>query len=517
MLKTTTPILAILALMLWCGSCRKDFEYAASNGSLSFSRDTVFLDTVFNNIGSSTYALTVYNTSRDDISIPSIGLQRGLSSFYRLNVDGKAGQRFQNVPIRARDSLFIFIETTIAMGENPENSLLYTDALVFDSGALEQQVQLVTLAKDAIFLYPRQNPDGSEETVLLAADEEGNEALVPGFVLEDNELRFTNEKPYVIYGYAAVAAAKQLIIDAGARIHFHKDSGLLVQDGGSIQINGVLSEDQELLEGEVIFEGDRLEPSFSEISGQWGIFWLASGSVNNTIEYLTVKNGTVGLLVEGDGELQTPTLQLNNCQLFNNANHNLWAKNAFVEGTNLVLGASGESSLYLSHGGNYSFTHCTVANYWSSGFRARGALRIDNTAQIGEMNGLGGDLVRASFRNCIIDGNSPVELLLDQKQERSFNYSFTNCLIKFTDFSNQFEDNPLYDFQDTSKYVDVRLQFNADFFFPARNDLRIAPTSNAVEGASPSFSEEVPLDILGIERQPNPHLGSYQATDKKEM
>lgn len=516
-LKTTLPILALLGVLLWCGSCRKDFEYAASNGKLSFSRDTVFLDTVFNNIGSSTYALTVYNNGRDDISIPSVRLQRGTSSFYRLNVDGEAGQRFQNVPIRARDSLFIFIETTVSLGENPENSLLYTDALVFDSGDLEQQVQLVTLVKDAVFLYPRRNPDGSEESVLLAADQEGNATRVPGFLLADDELRFTNEKPYVIYGYAAVGATKKLIIDAGARIHFHTDSGLLVQDGGSIAINGKLSEDQELLEGEVIFEGDRLEPAFAEISGQWGIFWLARGSVNNTIEYLTVKNGTVGLFVEGDGDLQSPTVQLSNTRLFNNANHNLWASNAHIVGSNLVLGGAGASSLYLSHGGNYSFTHATVANFWNRGFRGGTALEISNAGPLGGSGGLGGDLERASFRNCIIDGNSPFELLLTQNGDRSFRYDFSHCLIKFNDFSNQFEDNPLYDFLDTSRYTNVRLQFDSDFRFPARNDFRIGPTSDAVEGASARFSQEVPLDILGIERQPNPHLGSYQATGQNDM
>jgi len=47
-------------LMLW-SSCRKDFEYAPSTGSLEFSKDTVYLDTVFSKIGSSTYNLKVYN------------------------------------------------------------------------------------------------------------------------------------------------------------------------------------------------------------------------------------------------------------------------------------------------------------------------------------------------------------------------------------------------------------------------------------------------------------------------
>ena len=98
-------------LVLW-SSCRNDFESVASTGNLEFSKDTVYLDTVFSNIGSSTYNLKVYNRSNDDINIPSIRLAEGEASNYRLNVDGMPGKVFENVQILAKDSMFIFIETT---------------------------------------------------------------------------------------------------------------------------------------------------------------------------------------------------------------------------------------------------------------------------------------------------------------------------------------------------------------------------------------------------------------------
>lgn len=74
--------------ILFYTSCRKDFNTVQSTGSLTFSKDTVYLDTIFSNIGSSTRSFKVYNKSNDAISIPSITLQNGLGSFYRLNVDG---------------------------------------------------------------------------------------------------------------------------------------------------------------------------------------------------------------------------------------------------------------------------------------------------------------------------------------------------------------------------------------------------------------------------------------------
>ena len=105
-------ILTLGFLVLW-SSCRKDFEFSANTGTLEFSKDTVYLDTVFSNIGSSTYNLKVYNKSNKDISIPTVKLALGETSNYRLNVDGVSGKSFENVELLAKDSLFIFIETTI--------------------------------------------------------------------------------------------------------------------------------------------------------------------------------------------------------------------------------------------------------------------------------------------------------------------------------------------------------------------------------------------------------------------
>lgn len=456
----------------------------------------------------------MYNETRDDIEIPAIRLAKGPSSFYRLNVDGVAGKEFRNIPVKALDSMFIFIETTTNINDNPENSILYTDAIVFDSGIDQQEVALVTLVKDAIFLYPKLNTDGTKETILLSIDDDGNEVRAEGFELADNELRFTNDKPYVIYGYAVVPSNKELIIDSGARVHFHKDSGLLVKDGATVNINGTLSEDKELMEGEVIFEGDRLEPAFSETPGQWGIFWLAPGSTNNTINHLTVKNGSIGLLVEGDNQLLSPTLIVKNSRIFNNSRHNLWARTAYIEAENLVLGGAGSASLYCNLGGNYTFIHCTIANYWNKGFRTNAAVEIDNFSQISATNIRTRDLIQANFRNCIIDGNSQLELALGFNDEAQFSYNFSHCILKFNDFNNQFIADSLYNFADASLYTNTLLNLSTDFFFPSRNDFRIGLESEAIGKGLLEFAQEVPLDLLGTSRTDSPDIGTYQAVEK---
>ena len=97
-------------LMINLISCNDDFDRTVLNtGDLSFSRDTVYLDTIFTNISSSTRTLKVYNKSNNSITIPSIQLGRGEESFYRLNVDGIAGKTFTNIDIIAQDSIYVFI------------------------------------------------------------------------------------------------------------------------------------------------------------------------------------------------------------------------------------------------------------------------------------------------------------------------------------------------------------------------------------------------------------------------
>ena len=47
---------------------------------------------------------------------------------------------------------------------------------------------------------------------------------------------------------------KTLEIDAGARLHFHRNSGIIVANQASLQANGLASSDPTTLENEIIFQ-----------------------------------------------------------------------------------------------------------------------------------------------------------------------------------------------------------------------------------------------------------------------
>ncbi|WP_405382397.1 hypothetical protein [Maribacter sp. LLG6340-A2] len=507
-------IFLIFFTIIFTTSCRKDFEYSPSAGNLSFSKDTVYLDTVFANIGSSTYKLKVYNNSKNDILIPQISLRNGNESFYRLNVDGVAGKSFESIPLYAQDSLFIFIETTIDITDN-STEIIYTDAILFDQAPHQQSVELITLAKDAIFIYPDYKTGSNSNQLTLYTNQDGSNVIVDGFELNVDDLNFTNTKPYVIYGYAIVPESKELQIDAGARVYFHNNSGLVVSENARLTVNGKLSEDKDNLEGEVIFEGDRLEPNFETMPGQWGAVWISQGSTNNLMDYLTIKNAQIGLFVEGNSNQNIPTLTIRNSQIFNNTQHNIWAKHANLLAENLVLGNSGSTSLRIEHGGTYSFTHSTIANYWNKGFRSQPAITITNGSL--DDTGIEHNLEQLSFRNSIIDGNSSYELEFNPSSNQLFNFNFDHCFIKYFQDQIPNENQELYIFSNTEYYNTIYTDVKLDYFSASNNDYRIGLESKLINLGEPNVANEIPFDLLGTSRIAGADLGAYQAKEKETV
>ncbi len=500
--------LLFIGLAITMSSCRQDFVFENSKtGDLTFSKDTVYLDTVFTNIGSSTYTLKVYNKTNKDIKIPTIQFGKGLSSKYRMTVDGMTGEEnnnhvFHNVELLAKDSLFIFIEVTSDVAAANPTDFLYTDQIRLGTETDYQKVELVTLIQDAYFLYPKRFSDGTTETLPIGSDEIYGFYLDPSDPINGNEYEWGNDKPYVVYGYAAVPNGKTLNINAGARVHFHADSGLIVGNGGSLKINGNYSTPG-TLDNEVIMEGDRLEPDFSEVPGQWGTIWLTDGSTNNEINHLTLKNSTVGLLIDhNDGNFMT----IKNTQIYNAANIGIYAKTAKITGENIVINSTGQYSLACTLGGSYEFKQCTFNNNWSSSSQL--AVRIDNYFKKEDNTNEVFSLDQADFKNCIISGSNQVELLLFKDPSKAFNTSFSKCLIKFNSnaYSSFGEYNFLYDITNT----EIKKNKKTDFLDVYNNKLVIGDASDANGfGDDLGISQDVtgaPRQVTGI----NVDVGAYQ-------
>ena len=472
LLRPTIYVFLIFAFF----SCQKDFSVSYATSALKFSKDTVFLDTIFKNIGSSTYRLKVYNQEDNWVKIPRIKLGQGDNSNYRINIDGISSNNLENVEIPPKDSIYIFIETTVPNITTDE--FLYVDSIVFETKSNIQDVKLVTLVKDAKFLFPNKG-----------------ESL---FIIED-EL-WTNDKPYVIYGYGVVNSSKSLYIQPKSRIHFHNNSGLIVYEDASLTVGGKLGE-------EVIFEGDRLEPYLKDTPGQWGMIWLYPTSKNNIIDYAIIKNGTIGLRVDSIGNSSNPTLKITNTQIYNQSIIGLQARGSYIYGENVVINNCGEVSLALQIGGKYNFKHSTIVNYWSN-HRETPSVYISNWYKAEDGRIISRNLDEAFFGNCIIYGNNEDELFLSEDGGAIFNYKFENNLVKYTNRKGELG----YEIDGNDNFVNTIINEEPSFWDQYINDLRIDEKSSAIGKGALNIANTVPLDILQITRNTanKVDIGAYQ-------
>ncbi|WP_010178658.1 hypothetical protein [Aquimarina agarilytica] len=506
-------IIAFVCILLW-SSCRKDFDTdIVAPGGIEFSSDTIFMDTLFSRIQSSTQTLKVYNRSDNDITIPMISLERGTTSKYTLSVDGlpligspqtsESGKIFKDIDILAKDSIFIFIETTIDATADPLVDSFYNDKITFSNQ--EKDVDLVTLVKDATFIFKETTETGREfET--RQRDDQGDFIKLKAFNLTDDELTMTNEKAYVIYGNAVVPTGKTLNVEAGARLHFHEDSGLIIEEGASVNINGTESPTDEPLKNQVFIEGDRIAEDFDDLPGQWGFIWFRKGSINNSITNTTIKNATLGILIDGNGDEITPSLTLENVQIYNSQAAGIQANATNISGNNVVINQSGQASLNIEEGGTYNFIHSTITNYFNFGLRSQPALNISNRPNK-ENTIADSNLEAANFTNCIITGSNRVELNLSNSDEADFNFEFKNCLIDFND-QTLAQSSPEYNFDNTDFYTECIFNEKPEFKNTKLNFMQISEES-AANGKGTILAGK---DITGTERNTTaPDIGAYES------
>lgn len=494
MIRKYLVFLAFLSLLIW--SCRREERFVQTNVQLEYSADTVFLDTVFEQIGSSTYQLKVYNRGAEDARVPNIRLANPNSPF-QLNINGIASNNQSDVQILAEDSIYIFIEVQ-PEAVNTGSELLLNDQIIFDLGGKEESVELISLALDAIFHKP---------TNFLVLGEGNNSVLIPYSIINCNS-SWDASKPHVVYGYAVVDSGCTLDILAGVDVHFHENSGLWVFEGGQLNIaqgNFPGSGDS------VTFSSDRLEPFYEDIPGQWGgvlgglyIGQGAKAKINN----LVLKNAVNGLRV--DSARFTDQLEITNSYILNCSRTAIYAGYSHIKAYNLVVANCGLYGLY-AFGGNYEFRHSTFANFWSQSTRQEPMVLLTNffdfQNESGQIQRIARDLESAYFGNCIISGIGNQELGLAEDENALFNYQFEHALLKL---DNDLEDRG-FDVND-ARFNNVLVNVDPDFVRPEDNLFALDSASQVIDLGNTADGFVVPSDILGRNRNFNglPDLGAYE-------
>ncbi len=461
-MKKTFLLLALATIALY--SCRKEVSVASSGVHLKFSTDTVFLDTVFSTVGSSTYNLKVFNPTDETVIIDDIRLGRNQSSKYRINVDGQPGNSHKDVEILPKDSIYIFVEVTASVIGSPE-SFLYTDSIIFNNKGTEQNVKLVTLTRDAYFHYPT------------------NFLVISGIVVPYSILRNNVDwtKPHVFYGYGVIE--EEVTIPGGAELYFHNNSGLLVLR------DGVLKVAENALPGfgdTVTFAGDRLEPFYENVPGQWGGvlggIYFAQGSSGNRINNAVIKNATTAIRLDSVGAMDDQ-LTLSNSYILNSSRVGIYGGHGNINAINTVVANSGLHLLY-AFGGTYKFIHCTFANFWTQSTRSTAGVTLANYLDFQEDDGSTTRIVRdldsASFGNCLIVGNNRQELAILKDERGALNYVFRSAIIDI-DESVPLADRS-FNVNDTQLFKGkILINKESDFVNVEKNQYALDSLSQAVD------------------------------------
>lgn len=478
-----TPILAIL--VVFASSCKKDSFN--TDGALTFSVDTVLFDTVFTTVGSATRQFKVYNPHSSAITISSIMLAGGQQSKYRMNVDGLAGTAFSNISIPGKDSLFVFVDVTL----DPNNlgqPAIVTDSILFNTNGNIQDVDLAAFGWDADFTYPTQYIEG-----------------IGGIHFLDCDITWTAAQPHVIYGWAVVPEGCTLTIEEGTRVYSHKGSGIIVDEGGTLLVNGKP-------ENQVVFASDRLDDFYEDQAGEWNTIWLYAGSKDNEIHGAVIKNGNIGVRVDSLAANSSPNLVMTNTIIENMAGISLLSIEATIEAYNCVFGNAGQYSAALTRGGNYQFYHCTFGNYWANGNRQTPAVLLNNWIEV-DGTTYTYDLNQAYFGNCIIYGNNLTELGLDKNASSAFNFTFDNCVMRL-DFNAE---EPI-DISNTDEFTEMIYNQDPYFVDPSKNNFALDSSISSAFNAGDMGITNTDLNILGTDvlgnfrpfGAGNPDIGAYE-------
>jgi len=454
-------LIPFLLMFVW-SSCER--ITSPDRPVLYFSYDTIHFDTVFSSAGSVTKELMVYNRSDRTIFIDQISLAGGAASQFRLNIDGEAVYRKSGVTIEKRDSMFIFVDVIVDPSGN-DMPVSIVDSVIFLYAGTEQSVKLMAWGQD-IFLL---------DNITI-----GTETWEKG-------------RPYVIYNNLVVDTAETLTFEEGTRIYFHRNSSMTV--AGTIVVNGTV-------ESPVLFAGDRLEEMYQDVPGQWKGILILNCSSGNNINHAVIRNAIYGIQAgESSPSPGIPGLKIYSSVIMHSSVSGISAVKSEIQAVNTVVSHCGTYCIFIVSGGDYSFTHCTVSNWWDYGVRLTPALYITGSAENQPVTGA----IKAEFNNCIFTGDRESEIGINNAvKSHDLFYYFGNCLLNLDTARSSFWAKELFQ----------GCIINRDplFIDKSRYDYRPDTLSPLINGGDKFFSVMYPYDIRGKSRNDDeaPDIGAYE-------
>ncbi|MGB5976156.1 MAG: right-handed parallel beta-helix repeat-containing protein [Cyclobacteriaceae bacterium] len=451
-------VVAILLLLL-CWACEPFDEQITNSGQarLGFSQDSVRFDTLFTSVGSITKRFKVYNPNENAVRISDVRLGQGEQSPYRITINGDRDYRFEDELLLGNDSLLILVDVTIdPMDEGLP--FLVKDSVLFTTNGNVQDVKLEAFGQDAVFLG----------NVVLSCDE-----------------LWTADKPYVLFGSVLVDSLCNLTVEEGTRIYADNGAAMFIQ--GTLTARGDSA-------SKVIFRNSRLDNSFDVAPGQWGGLIFLEGSKDNLLEHVIIRNSVVGVNLNTYDEDDVPDLVMKQVLIENVSASGILTLNSDVYAENTLVNTCGQFVVANLGGGNYTYRHCTFANYNFLFSREVPAVVFSDNAVDNNGESITNPIT-TYMENTVVWGRgfNADELVIDSTAMQAQDYTFINNLLKadqslFEANGNILNVDPI--FRDVQRYM-----YQPDTLSPLIDTARVS---------------EIVRDLDGRERDQLPDIGAYE-------
>ncbi|MBQ9651240.1 MAG: right-handed parallel beta-helix repeat-containing protein [Prevotella sp.] len=478
--KIKSLMMCCAALLLFAiTSCTDDESFTSSSENrLTFSSDTIRMDTVFSRVPTPAKTMWVYNNSGDGLRCTNVRLQNGNQSGLRVNVDGiylgsEVGYQTSNVEIRDKDSLRVFIElTSPEMGyDDPQ---LLQDKLLFtlESGVV-QEVPLEAFSWDA--------------------------ELIRDMVISRDTI-FEGNKPRVIYGEMKINEGATLTLAPGTQLYFHGDAGMEVS--GTLRSLGTAEEN-------VVLRGDRLDYMFDYlpydlVSGRWKGLVFREPSYDNILQYTDLHSANDGIVCDS-ADISRPKLTLQSSTIHNSQGYGLYATHCHIEAYNSQITNALRDCLCF-YGGEALLIHCTVAQYYPFDSMRGYALRFQAAKDLPMVLLCANSIVTGYAEDVILGGQ--------ENDDDEIDYQFVNSILRSpeVDDKERFVNIMWEDPKDTTEVwgekhfmlVDLQRQ---------HYDFHLAADSKAKDYGSADYA--LPLDRDGSSRDDKPDAGCFEVIEPK--
>lgn len=476
-------LLLVAPLVGIFSACTDDESFSTSSANrLSFSLDTVSLDTTFSRVPTTTRTFWVYNHSGDGIRCSHVRLRNGNQTGFRVNIDGMylgqtSGYQVSDVEIRKDDSIRVFVELT-STDTNADTPQLLEDDLVFTlKSGVEQRVNLRAWSWDAELIN---DLNVSRDTLIQSV------------------------KPIVIKGGIEVDSAATLTIGAGTTLYFANQAGIDVY--GTLRVIGTP-------EDNVTLRGDRIDRMFDylpydRVSGQWQGIRFRTSSYENELNYMDLHSAYNGIVCDSS-TTDRMKFTLYNSTVHNCQGYGLYSVGCQIELCNTQITNAALDCVSIT-GGSVVMRHCTIAQFFpfDLGTPVGVALRFGDQYK-GSINI---PLIRFDIINTIITGYADDEIMGNFANLETAVYHFDHCLLR-TEKPNPLDEQRYSgviweNIADTTTYGRknfVKIDYDKQDF-----DFHLDSLSHAIDSAAVLQGSWGTVDRDGKSRDSRPDIGCYE-------